>query len=78
MKWRWNVNAPVDVIAEIPAPDTAEALTEPEAEAASAARVSRSASMSDAEWIVMTAGIVLAAAAMAVLGGMKRKGGKAA
>jgi hypothetical protein len=34
--------------------------------------------MSDAEWIVMTAGIVLAAAAMAVLGGMKRKGGKAA
>ena len=71
-------NAPVDVIAEIPAPDTVDAVTEPETETASALRTSRSASMSDAEWIVMTAGIVLVAGTMAVLGGIKRKGSKTA
>ena len=70
-------NAPVDVIAEIPAPKPVEAVTEPETETA-APRASRSASMSDAEWIVMTAGIVLVAGTMAVLGGIKRKGSKTA
>ena len=61
------------VVAVTPEPETKTPVEE-----IAAPRVSRSASMSDAEWIVMTAGIVLAAAAMAVLGGMKRKGGKAA
>lgn len=72
-------NAEPEVIAEIPAPEhSGPAAEKAEETAETAPRLSRSASMSDAEWIVMTAGIVLVAGVMAALGGTKRKGGKTA
>ncbi|MBQ2546084.1 MAG: CotH kinase family protein [Clostridia bacterium] len=72
-------NAEPEVIAEIPAPEhSGPAAEKGEETAETAPRLSRSASMSDAEWIVMTAGIVLVAGVMAALGGTKRKGGKTA
>ena len=55
--------------------ETADVLAE--AESAPVQRVSRTAALSDAEWIMMAAGIVLLSAVMIVLAASKNKGGRA-
>ena len=63
---------------DTPAPSKAEKpeKTEVTADETPVKTVSRAGALSDAEWIVMTAGIVLVAVVMAVLSGTRRKGEK--